>query len=246
MREEIAAEAPAAARPLEDRTGFGIDRARASSRPHATAFENIALAHREIYALYEIAQSMGTSLGVADTMALISSKLTKIIPWSGCALFLQQPDGETAQVPLRGRRGCAAAAERDRSRPNRGWRAGWPATAARSSTRTRASTFEAVGLEGELSLQSAIVCPLYFGDALHRVAGALPHRAEPLHRGSPPADRARRRAGRRRHPQLDRVRADAGRVADRSADLAAQPPVDVRAPRRASWRGPSASSAKSA
>ena len=40
-----------------------------------TAFENIALAHREIYALYEIAQSMGTSLGVADTMALISSKL---------------------------------------------------------------------------------------------------------------------------------------------------------------------------
>src|SRR5499427_5611408 len=49
------------------------------------AFENIAMAHREIYALYEIAQSMGTSLGVADTMALVSSKLTKIIPWSGCA-----------------------------------------------------------------------------------------------------------------------------------------------------------------
>ena len=39
----------------------------------ANAFENIALAHREIYALYEIAQSMGTSLGVADTMALVSS-----------------------------------------------------------------------------------------------------------------------------------------------------------------------------
>src|SRR6185295_9784901 len=56
------------------------------------AFENIALAHREIYALYEIAQSMGTSLGVSDTMALISAKLTKIIPWSGCALYLQQPD----------------------------------------------------------------------------------------------------------------------------------------------------------
>ena len=54
------------------------------------AFENIALAHREIYALYEIAQSMGTSLGVAETMALISSKLTNIIPWSGSALFLMQ------------------------------------------------------------------------------------------------------------------------------------------------------------
>ena len=55
------------------------------------AFENIALAHREIYALHEIAQSMGTSLGVSDTMALISSKLSKIVPWSGCALFLHQP-----------------------------------------------------------------------------------------------------------------------------------------------------------
>ena len=41
--------------------------------------------------LLEIAQSMGKSLGVSDTMALISSKLKKIIPWSGCALFLEEP-----------------------------------------------------------------------------------------------------------------------------------------------------------
>src|SRR5438874_5043941 len=61
----------------------------------ASAFENIALAHREIYALYEIAQSMGTSLGVSDTMALISSKLSKVIPWSGCALFLHQADTDS-------------------------------------------------------------------------------------------------------------------------------------------------------
>ncbi len=60
----------------------------------ANAFENIALAHREIYALYEIAQSMGTSLGVADTMALISSKLSKVVSWSGCALFLHQPESD--------------------------------------------------------------------------------------------------------------------------------------------------------
>src|SRR5829696_7869469 len=40
----------------------------------ANAFENIALAHKEIYALYEIAQAMGTSLGITDTMALIPSK----------------------------------------------------------------------------------------------------------------------------------------------------------------------------
>src|SRR5256886_15183200 len=61
----------------------------------ASAFENIALAHREIYALYEIAQSMGTSLGVADTMALISSKLSKVVSWSGCSLFLHQPESDS-------------------------------------------------------------------------------------------------------------------------------------------------------
>src|SRR5437764_6833145 len=59
-----------------------------------TVFDDIALAHREIYALYEIAQAMGTSLGVADTMALISSKLSKLVPWSGCALFLYEPTTE--------------------------------------------------------------------------------------------------------------------------------------------------------
>src|SRR5438034_1590436 len=55
-------------------------------------FEDIALAHREIYALYEIAQAMGSSLGVADTMALISSKLSNIVPFSCCALFLYSDD----------------------------------------------------------------------------------------------------------------------------------------------------------
>src|SRR5262249_47816625 len=51
-------------------------------------FEDIALAHREIYALYEIAQAMGTSLGVSDTMALISAKLTNLVPFARPAPFL--------------------------------------------------------------------------------------------------------------------------------------------------------------
>src|SRR4029077_20135611 len=88
--EQSAAEAISAPRPERAGTPTGV----APARALPNAFENIAHAHREIYALYEIAQSMGTSLGVADTMALISSKLTKIIPWSGCALFLAQEDGE--------------------------------------------------------------------------------------------------------------------------------------------------------
>ena len=58
-------------------------------------FDDIALAHREIYALYEIAQAMGTSLGVADTMALISAKLSNLVPFSCAALFLYDEETET-------------------------------------------------------------------------------------------------------------------------------------------------------
>jgi diguanylate cyclase (GGDEF)-like protein/putative nucleotidyltransferase with HDIG domain len=126
------------------------------------AFENIALAHREIYALYEIAQSMGTSLGVADTMALISAKLTKIIPWSGCSLFLQQPDGM-----LR----CRFAAGIDAPRLlNATLRvgeglSGWVARNRRTLVNAHPGvSFKAAGVPVETVLNSAIVCPLFFGD----------------------------------------------------------------------------------
>src|SRR4029078_7675422 len=41
------------------------------------------------------AQAMGSSLGVSDTMALISTKLSNIVPFSCCALFLYNEDSET-------------------------------------------------------------------------------------------------------------------------------------------------------
>jgi diguanylate cyclase (GGDEF)-like protein/putative nucleotidyltransferase with HDIG domain len=129
----------------------------------ASAFENIALAHREIYALYEIAQSMGTSLGVSDTMALISSKLSKIVSWSGCALFLNNPESDTLK--------CRFAAGVDAPRLLNvamkvghglsGWVARNRRTLINGDPRV---TFGAVGLAGELSLNSAIVCPLYYND----------------------------------------------------------------------------------
>ena len=57
---------------------------------------------REIYALYEIAQAMGSSLGVVDTMALIASKLSTIVPFSCCALFLRSAEnGHAAAAGLR-------------------------------------------------------------------------------------------------------------------------------------------------
>jgi diguanylate cyclase (GGDEF)-like protein/putative nucleotidyltransferase with HDIG domain len=129
----------------------------------ANAFENIALAHREIYALYEIAQSMGTSLGVSDTMALISSKLSKVVSWSGCSLFLHQPESDSLK--------CRFAAGVDAPRLLNttlkvghglsGWVARNRRTLINGNPRV---SFDAVGLSGDLAVKSAIVCPLQYND----------------------------------------------------------------------------------
>jgi diguanylate cyclase (GGDEF)-like protein len=52
------------------------------------ALEHIAGAHREEQMLYEIAQALGSSLGVADAMALVHDKVSKLVPFVTCALFL--------------------------------------------------------------------------------------------------------------------------------------------------------------
>ena len=81
--------------------------------PSGNAFENIALAHREIYALYEIAQSMGTSLGVAghDGADLVEALEDRLVVGLRAVPL---PAGQRfAEVPVRGRRRRAEAAERD-------------------------------------------------------------------------------------------------------------------------------------
>ena len=144
--------------------GFGTPAAGlVPKRALPNAFENIAHAHREIYALYEIAQSMGTSLGVADTMALISSKLTKIIPWSGCALFLAQEDDQL--LKCRFAAGVDAPQLLNRTLKAGEGLSGWVARNKRTVVNGNPSvSFEALGLEAP-RLKSAIVVPLHFNDA---------------------------------------------------------------------------------
>jgi diguanylate cyclase (GGDEF)-like protein/putative nucleotidyltransferase with HDIG domain len=156
--EQSAAEATAAPK-VE---GIGATAGLLPARALPNAFENIAHAHREIYALYEIAQSMGTSLGVADTMALISSKLTKIIPWSGCALFLAQEDGNlkcrfAAGVDTPQLLNCTLTHGEGLS----GWVARNKRTVVNGNPQ---ATFEVLGLQ-TARLKSAIVVPLHYNEA---------------------------------------------------------------------------------
>jgi diguanylate cyclase (GGDEF)-like protein/putative nucleotidyltransferase with HDIG domain len=134
-----------------------------SGAARSTVFDDIAHAHREIYALYQIAQTMGTSLGVSDTMALISSKLTNLVPFSACALFLYNEDADTLhcrfatgvdseliqQLALRSGQGLT----------------GWVARNRRPLVNARPSTdLEAAGSNLGTALQSALVCPLIVGE----------------------------------------------------------------------------------
>ena len=134
------------------------------SHPRTTVFQDIALAHREIYALYEIAQALGSSLGVSDTMALISSKLGNIVPFSCCALFLYDEEAETLRCRF------ATGVESDiietLSIRNGHGLIGWVARNRRPLVNARPSAdFEAAGQRSDLTtLHSALVCPLVFNE----------------------------------------------------------------------------------
>ena len=57
-------------------------------RNSAAVLDHIGVASQELHGLYEVAQAMGTSLGVAESMTVIASKLNSLVPFSTCALFL--------------------------------------------------------------------------------------------------------------------------------------------------------------
>ena len=129
-----------------------------------TVFEDIALAHREIYALYEIAQALGTSLGVADTMALITAKLSNLVPYSCAALFLH--DEATDTLRCRFATGTDADIIQQVAVRSGEGLTGWVGRNRRPLVNARPSAdFEASGVSGSGStLQSALVCPLLFND----------------------------------------------------------------------------------
>jgi diguanylate cyclase (GGDEF)-like protein len=140
-------------------------------------FEDIALAHREIYALYEIAQAMGTSLGVSDTMALISAKLANLVPFSCAALFLH--DEETDALRCRFATGADADVIQQVAVRSGEGLTGWVARNRRPLVNARPSAdLEAAGLAHlSTTLQSALVCPLVFNE---RFIGTLSvYHAEP-------------------------------------------------------------------
>jgi diguanylate cyclase (GGDEF)-like protein len=134
-------------------------------RDEARVFREIAHAHREIYALYDIAQSMGTGLGVSDTMALIASKLRHVVPFASCALFFH--DATTDTFACRFATGVDAALLRPLVIKQGEGVVGWVGANRRPLLNARpAADFEAAGIPNESTLVCSLVSPLTVRDRL--------------------------------------------------------------------------------
>ncbi len=55
---------------------------------NALGFRSITEAQREVFALHEIAQTIGSSLSMHDTVTLISNKLRAIVPFDTCVIYI--------------------------------------------------------------------------------------------------------------------------------------------------------------
>lgn len=134
-------------------------------RRSTNVFEDIRLAHREVYTLYEIAQSMSTRLGVTDTMTLIATKLSALVPFSSCALFLRKE--ENGPLACRFATGVDAELLEQLEVPAGQGLVGWVARHQRPLVNARpGAELEAAGVSGPTTLRSAMVCPLVFGGRL--------------------------------------------------------------------------------
>ena len=57
-------------------------------QPDNDGFKSISDAQREVFALHEIAQTIGSSLNLNDTVTLVSNKLRAIVPFDTCIIFV--------------------------------------------------------------------------------------------------------------------------------------------------------------
>ena len=126
-------------------------------------FDDIARAHRELYVLYEIAQSMGRSLGVADTFTLVASRLGALVPYSACALFLKVEGASSVRCAEAS--GVDAAMLRELLLPLGAGNVGWAVRERQALLNGEAGLDFVVGeVAGESRLRAALVTPLAFND----------------------------------------------------------------------------------
>ena len=64
-----------------------VDIAQTRERGSYIAYDQIKKAHREVYALYEIARTFGTSLDVQHTLEILVDKVGHVVPFDTCVVY---------------------------------------------------------------------------------------------------------------------------------------------------------------
>ena len=64
-----------------------VDMTQTRERGSYIAYDQIKKAHREVYALYEIARTFGTSLDVEQTLEILVDKVGHVVPFDTCVVY---------------------------------------------------------------------------------------------------------------------------------------------------------------
>jgi diguanylate cyclase (GGDEF)-like protein/putative nucleotidyltransferase with HDIG domain len=129
------------------------------------AYDQIRNAHREVYALYEIARKFGSSLEVEKTLTVLVDKVGHLVPFDTCAVYLFDEVKGYAATALAV--GLDADALRDRCiAPGEG-ATGFALSNRRAVNRLNpALDFDGLELGNDRKYQSMASLPLFKGDLL--------------------------------------------------------------------------------
>ncbi len=97
----LAVEETEAIRRAVPAAGLAEESAAVTAEKPAEYLQAILAAHKsshEVVALYELAQEFTGSLGIYETLSVVTGKLEKLVPFDTCAVYLCDESGATARV----------------------------------------------------------------------------------------------------------------------------------------------------
>jgi diguanylate cyclase (GGDEF)-like protein/putative nucleotidyltransferase with HDIG domain len=140
-----------------------VDMVQTRERGCYMAYDQIKSAHQEVYALYEIARTFGSSLDVRNTLEVLVDKVGHVVPFETCVVYLyDELKGYATATHIAGKNAKILAARS--IAPGEGV-TGF-ALANRSAINQLHPSLDFMGLEIERDYRSMASLPLFKGDVL--------------------------------------------------------------------------------
>jgi diguanylate cyclase (GGDEF)-like protein/putative nucleotidyltransferase with HDIG domain len=142
-----------------------VDLTQTRERGSYMAYDQIKKAHREVYALYEIARTFGTSLDIEHTLEILVDKVGHVVPFDTCIVyFFDEIKGYATARHVVGKN---AEALKDRCiAPGEGVTGFALANRSAVNQLSPALDFVSLKLEGEVHYRAMAALPLFKDDVL--------------------------------------------------------------------------------